>query len=293
MLAGGVIWHLWENILPNNKTKLSTFYQERCLRIFPLYLYIVALTSLFLVLTQYANPQFQLISTLNNLLIIPLNYYMLTDSVILTELSWSLIPQAWSLGAELQAYLLLPIILKYKKTKYLLLIMSAIIYAAANLNYLHPDYFGYRLIPGVLFIFIIGALIKEEQTKKTSYLHTILFFSLAVSSYALLKNLNNLQYGYAQETLIGLIIGIPILSYANRSVIRLPKHALIGSLAYGVFLAHFLVIWLLDYSLIFKAETLNYYLALIIITLLIAYSGVKLVDEKISIIRRKVSEKSG
>ena len=175
ILAGYVVAHLWEDIIPNgpndqdSKDRLYRFYKDRALRILPLYIYAAFLTILFLLITGYANPQFSIIKLVNNFLIIPLNYFMFIDNTILTTTpdGW-LIPPAWSLGTELQAYILLPFIFLFKKLKIVLVIFSFCIYLTANLSIINPDYFGYRLIVGVFFIFVAGIAIQLIQNSKTS-----------------------------------------------------------------------------------------------------------------------------
>jgi peptidoglycan/LPS O-acetylase OafA/YrhL len=286
MLAGGVVTHLWHDVLPAGNNKLRRFYQDRLLRIFPLYLYIATLTILFLLITGYSQPHFTPQALLNNALIIPLNYYMVIDSNILGDPSWWLIPQAWSLGAELQAYLLLPLILIYKRLKIALFIISIIIYTAANLNIIHTDYFGYRLLPGVFFIFIIGSIIKESQTAQKISTPMILL-SVTAITYSLFAYFNAFKQVYTQETLLGLLIGIPLLIASGRTTIKLPMNKLAASLSYGVFLSHFLVIWFLDYNKLPATDTATYYCSLIMLTIVLSYSGTILIEKRINAVRMR------
>lgn len=161
ILAGYVVSNLYLNILSNTKHKTLEFYKDRLKRIYPLYLYTLTLTIIFLLLTNYANPKYTLLNIFSNFTIIPLNYYMYLDNTVLQNPSWWLIPPAWSLGTELQAYILLSIVLIFRKLKYIFAILTIIIYTLANFNYLHPDHFGYRFIIGVFFIFLIGSSIQK------------------------------------------------------------------------------------------------------------------------------------
>ncbi len=287
MLAGGVVTHLWHDIIPQGKGKLRAFYIDRILRIFPLYLYVAGLTVIFILITGYGDPHFQPLITLSNIVIIPLNYYMFIDNTILSSPPWRLIPQAWSLGTELQAYLLLPFILMYKKAILPILAISFMLYTAANLNVIHTDYYGYRLLPGILFIFLIGGILKQEQKKATRPIRSNWLFLIAVTNYLIFHYASLFQHVYTQETLIGIIIGIPLLRLTSTSSIRLRYNKVAASLSYGVFLSHFLVIWFLDYSGSIEKGTLEYYIALMILTLVIAYSGIKLIEERVNIIRMR------
>jgi len=291
MLAGGVVTHLWHDILTDGKGKLLHFYKDRVLRIFPLYLYVALLTILFLLMTGYAEPRFSVITLLNNTLIIPLNFYMVIDNTILSEPSWWLIPQAWSLGTELQAYLLLPLVLIYKRVKWLLFIFSIFVYMAANLTYIHTDYFGYRLIPGVFFIFIIGSMIKDGQKTKSNIVAALLMAAVLIT-YGLFDYFDAFKQVYTQETLLGLLIGVPLLVLTGTTTVRLPLNKLAASLSYGVFLSHFLVIWLLDYYNVLITNTILYYGLLISLTLVISYSGTKLIETRINALRMRSKPKS-
>lgn len=288
MLAGGVVTHLWQNILQDGQGKLLHFYKDRMLRIFPLYIYMALLTLLFIVVTGYGNPHFSPTAIISNILIIPLNYYMVFDNAILTEPKWWLIPQAWSLGAELQAYLLLPIVFIYKRIRLPIFIASFTVYMLANLGVINTDYFGYRLLPGILFIFILGGMIKEAQTSKKKITWLVVFFMALITMYALFAFNNAFQHVYTQETLIGLLIGIPLLTLAGQSTLELPFNKMAGSLSYGVFLSHFLVIWVLDYSQLIQKATTLYYIALIALAALIAHSGKTLVELKVDRIRTRL-----
>jgi peptidoglycan/LPS O-acetylase OafA/YrhL len=167
LLAGHVVSHLWDNVLPSGKNRLWRFYRDRVLRIMPLYLYVIGLTLVFLAVTGYGNPDYGLFRLLGNFLVVPVNYYMVLDTTILTNPSWALIPVAWSLGAELQAYVILPLILMSRFWKAGLIAGSLIVYFLANTGGLHPDYFGYRLVCGVFFMFAAGSCIQRTGRRST------------------------------------------------------------------------------------------------------------------------------
>ena len=120
ILSGYVVTHLWDNIFPEKPNRLWFFYRDRILRIFPLYLYVFSVTLAFVFFTGYGQPDFVPSKLLANAFIVPLNYFMWYDTTILTDPAWCLIPPAWSLGAEEQAYLLLSVLLVVRPLKYLL-----------------------------------------------------------------------------------------------------------------------------------------------------------------------------
>ncbi len=264
ILAGFVVSYLYSFIIPNSKYKILLFYKNRIKRIFPLYLYILILTILFLLITNYGNPNFNLIKLIYNITIIPLNYYMYIDSTILTNPSWCLIPPAWSLGTELQAYILLPFAIISLKFRYFSLFFSIIVYTLANFTLLQPDYFGYRFIIGVFFIFLIGTSIQESK-----YISLILIWISTLILILTLIYLHLDRIAYARETSIGILIGIPLIYLLSKVKRKLPFNSLFGSLSYAIFLSHFLSIWIIEYFLS-KKETIS----IVILTILISFSGI-------------------
>jgi len=281
ILAGYVVSHLYHDILPDGKYKLFYFLKDRILRIFPLYLYVIAVTVLFLLLSDFGDPHFTFIKTLNNLLIVPLNYYMYIDSAILTEPKWWLIPPAWSLGTELQAYIVLALLFSFQKYKRTFVLFSFIIYILANFSIIHPDYYGYRFLVGVLFIFLIGTYIQKKEYKFPYFIWGFILFVLVPFFYFT----DSFSPTYTRETFLGLVVGIPLVSFLSRTKIKLPFNALLGSLSYGLFLSHFLAIWILHYFKIHFSLQIYDIFFIFFIANLIALVGVKYVEKHIEPLR--------
>lgn len=276
LLAGFVVSKVYRDHLHD----LKSFYLDRFWRIYPLYFYVLLLTILFLGWSGFGAPRWDFLAMMANLLIIPLNYYMYYDSTILSAPAWCLIPPAWSLGAELQAYLILPLLWRLSPLPRLIIIaLSLLIYLSANLTLLHPDHFGYRLLPGVLFIFYLGAILHRAEGLER---HLPLLTLLLVSALALTLHLTDLwsRATYAKETILGLILGIPLL-YLGRYAKKLPYDSLLGSLSYGIFLTHFLAIWLLEISP-FSLQGYPYYASLLILSLLLALPGVLYIEKAVN-----------
>ncbi len=290
ILAGHVVARLWRDIIPGGRGKILRFYTDRLLRIFPLYLFVAFLTLLFLIATDYGQPQISLFKLLGNLVVIPLNFYMVMDTTILTTPNWCLIPPAWSLGAELQAYLVLPLVFACPRLKLLLVAGSLGIYLAASFSIIHPDYFGYRLVPGVFFIFALGCAL-ESTRKENHYSRFDMVFPWAIwggigSLGILLLALKMFGGGYTRETFIGLLAGIPVVYALGRSSLRLPGNALMGGLSYGVFLSHFPVIWWLDYTGYVQPASVAYVPAVTLGALGVAGLGMILVERPVEGVRR-------
>jgi len=279
IFAGSVVTYVWHDIIPDRKNKIFLFYKNRVLRIFPLYLYAMVLTLFFLMATSYGTPSYQILPLINNILIIPLNYYMFIDSTVIKNPDWNLVPPAWSLGTELQAYILLPIIFCFKWLGRLLVFISFIIYMMANFSYIETDYFGYRLLPGVFFIFFIGSHLRNCVEKKNSYFSLLIFYAAAIFYLGSVME-QNISVPYIEETLLGLIIGIPLAIGLMKLKHRLKYDQQAGALSYGVFLMHFLVIWWIDFMQIMPSIGIKYYLTVIFLTISIAGCGVLIVEKR-------------
>lgn len=222
----------------------GAFYLDRAVRLLPQYFFYIGLTlawyffsrteTLFLSHPPTAGDLF------NNLLIVPLNFYMFNGSDHFT-----LIPPAWSLGAEVQFYLIAPFILIWPKRVLAAALLSLSIYLAALGGLINSDWFGYRLLPGTLLFFLLGAYLQQlhqrQQSRRAAAITTLVAL-LAISTMGALLSYGTLRLPYNFETLIGLLFGITLLCIlATRA--RTRWDSLAGDISYGVFLNHFLILW--------------------------------------------------
>lgn len=269
--------YVMTGLIRKHYSRISTvphFYLDRAMRLLPHYFVIVCLTLLWFDLTDHYTDFITLepswIQYLNNVLIVPLNYSMFNHAA-----EFTLIPPAWSLGAEIQFYFILPFILLFSIRKPVIGI-SLGVFLCAVFGLIDTGWYGFRLLPGVLFIFLIGSLLfdhrKEIQTRlfSTPLLRTI-FLSLALLT-AVLVVTQHIFDGYNREVLLGLALGIVVISLlAHRP--RKPLDEFFGNISYGVFLNHFLVKWTVfngvvsGFSIVFYVglsmflATIIYYLA--------------------------------
>lgn len=283
ILAGFVVSHLYTEIFAQRKNKLVLFYRDRFLRIYPMYLYVLILTIIFLLITSFGNPKFTFLNMFNNLTIIPLNYYMYIDSTVLTNPKWWLIPPAWSLGTELQAYLFLPFVFIYKRVKIILALLSLFVYIIANFSIINPDYFGYRLLVGVFFIFLLGSSIQGYKKNDKIFIYSVwilLLLLVPVLSYT-----GSFSPTYTKETLIGLLFGMPLVLFLSKTKKKLLFNTFFGALSYGFFLSHFLAIWILKYSNLASKIPFYHICQVTAISLFIAIIGVYCIEKKIDRVR--------
>jgi len=294
ILAGFVVSHIYDDILPSSPYKTLYFYKDRILRIFPLYLFILVTTLLFVILTGFGDFHLSSKTLFANLTIIPLNFYMYTDFSVLQDSrgSWWFIPPAWSLGTELQAYILLALLIPRPKLKYIAFLISFFIYIIANLSYLHPDYFAYRFIIGVLFIFITGHMLQKatHRFKKPTSFEAISPYLVWISTlllYIYFHYTNSFSPTYTKETLIGLLVGIPTVFILAKLPYKLSIDKLAGSLSYSVFLSHFLFIWIFEYFSYFITHSLFYIFTLLFCTLSFSYLATIFIEKPIQNYRLK------
>lgn len=241
ILSGFVVASLLADNFPSRSDVLA-FYFERFLRLAPLY-YFFLLMGYLAFLYGVASPWLvgppDTTLWIANLLIIPLDFYMFFERIN----GFFLIPVAWSLGLEIQFYLLAPWLLRTPFMLFVTLAASFAIHAAANLGWLHTDWFGYRLLCGTLFMFLSGAMLFHSRTV-SRWLPLLL--SLWIAELVLIIScgiLGRWQGTFSLEMGLGFVVGLPVLAL----LARIPRKRFddwLGNLAYGVFLSHFAVMWL-------------------------------------------------
>jgi peptidoglycan/LPS O-acetylase OafA/YrhL len=249
VLSGSVVASLLGK--PFSGLPLHRFYLERLLRIFPTYYYFLGLSFAFVIITGFGHPVFTFLNIMGNLLVVPLNYVNFPHWVVLTGKSFPLIPTAWSLGAELQAYLVLGLALRSGPIARMGLgFLSLFIFGLAGTRMLNPDLWGYRLLPGIFFMFLAGAYLTTPKTDGGFFalLERLfpVFAWLAVSLISL-----RCYWTGKQEILpvaLGFLIGLPVVALALRTNAKLPFNHLLGDLSYGIFLAHIPVLWFLEWG---------------------------------------------
>jgi peptidoglycan/LPS O-acetylase OafA/YrhL len=245
ILAGHVVAKLWSRQEELAFTeRVSWFYRDRFLRIYPLYMLALTMSvglwwlgakSIFLA----ANPSFW--SWLSNILIVPLNFYMFTGGN-----DFMLVPPAWSLGAEIQFYILLPLLLSNRYVAWVFSLVTFGCYLGAQLGLLNPDFYGYRLLLGVGFIFMLGVLAHRDDSISRTGIGIVWTGSAIYVAYLA-------QTGHSAvfnlDVALGIAVGLPLLLL----FIKFPRFGRLGviqryagEMSYGVFLFHFPVIWLLQ-----------------------------------------------
>ncbi len=218
---------------------VGLFYYERLLRLLPLYLFFMAVAAWARPLDLEAlSPWKAIYVVASNFLIVPLNYQMLTPW--LTDRM--LVPPAWSLGLELQFYLLAPLVCLSRKVMHRAMIVSVLFYIAVSsfLSLPYSDWLGYRFIVATLFMFLSGACLYQANYLNLPLLKVMWGGVAGLLFYTVLGG--RLAIPYVLETTMGYLIGLPLVMF----LARIPRHGIdewLGRVAYGVFLCHFSLIW--------------------------------------------------
>lgn len=226
------------------------FYLDRLARIYPQYAVYAGAAALWFFsvgehtyfLSRTPDPA----DWLNNLLVVPLNYFMYNGSDRFT-----LVPPAWSLGVELFFYALAPLLWRYWTIAIWTALCSLFVQALAWHGVLQSDWWGYRLLPGVLWIFLLGMGMHRLQKAHSNGLRKLpLLAPLFVAVvWAYLSSTGRLMQPYHREVLLGVALGVPLVHWLSLVVLPLPQlDQRLGDLSYGIFLNHFLLVWLLGLS---------------------------------------------
>lgn len=247
------------------------FYVERAARLLPLY-YAFVLVGAVIAAIGVITPALQGHGTvgqwIGNLTIIPLNFYMLFPELD----SFQLIPPAWSLGLEIQFYLLAPWLLRSSRWMLIAMAVTGAIAAAAYLGLLHTDWFGYRLLFGNLCIFLSGAWLYRIQHEKASAAPMLFAWGICLALWLVTRVLGTWGTPFTFEVLTSYLLGLPLLAWLGRQP-RKKWDDHLGELAYGAFLGHFAVLWTFQYLgwLTPPGRPLFTYLALVLATALIGH----------------------
>lgn len=221
--------------------RIPVFYLDRALRLYPqLLLYMVLTIAIILIIhPRHVHLQdLSLTKLLLNLLIVPVNFYQLDWGGLSTCV---LLP--WSLGLEVTFYLAVPFILQFN-LRLAACALSVGVFILAYFGVLNTDLFGYRLLPGTLFLFLVGSLLFRRDTPAdTRMLMGVI--ALTVAGFAGLILRPALQAPFNTEVIAGLLISIPAVAWLSRHQFGAIDD-LLGNISYGVFLNHPLILYVVD-----------------------------------------------
>lgn len=252
------------------------FYAERAARLLPLY-YALMLAGALIVLAGGIQSEFlQGRGTSSqwwaNLLIVPQNYSMFSQHLE----HFLLVPPAWSLGLEIQFYLLAPWLLRRQHAILMAMAATWAVAAMAHLGLLHADWFGYRLLCGNLYIFLSGVWLYRMHHAQASPVPLLGMWGLCLVLFAGTGWLGKWGTPFTFEVLLGYLLGLPLVAWLGQQP-RKPWDDQLGQLAYGAFLSHFAVLWLApQFGLIaLPGRPLGSYITLVLAAALIGHMVVE------------------
>ena len=237
LISGFVMTSLIERNYTSTE-KIPLFYLDRALRLYPQFLlYFVASCAVIYYLLpgtpQAAELTFKTIA--QGLAMLPLGFYMFGVG------GTQILPAAWSLGLEVCFYLVIPFLIIFK-ARGVAFALSVMVFMVACLGYINTDVYGYRLLPGVLFIFLCGSYLYKPQGKGLAIaLGTALVAALIFA--AIMAGLIE-RRPFNAEVTAGIALDIPAVYLLT----RLGYHRIdefLGNISYGVFLNHFVVMYFL------------------------------------------------
>lgn len=286
LISGFVMTGLVRSYYPEYR-KVPMFYLDRLARILPQYLLFFVLTAAAYFLFDISSPYLSTVSWAGmaaNLLVIPLNFFMYSQTIA----GCAFIPQAWSLGLELTFYLLFPVIL-ISGRRNVWLVLSLLMWFFAAFGVVDSDVWGYRLLPGTLFIFLIGSCIFDNQ--KPSFRHPAVIMSVLMvcCTLPLLYGLDKMALPYNFEVITGLLLGAAVLFFLSGCE-RNKWDDWLGNLSYGVFLCHFLVIWVID--LLHIPRDAGGYALMLAASILLAQFGYVLIEHPVLQWRHNIRQRS-
>lgn len=265
-ISGYLMSLSYERFQAKTAHPVRAFYTDRIIRLYPAYLLVFVASALF----YWLSPKLTGLRPVNliELLIIPNNYTQLAAHKINL-----VIPPSWSLGAELQFYLLLPLLLKINRQFRVVLLYTFVILhlCALSLSGVLGDYstaclklsqracearasdlIGYRYLFFVGVVFLLGNIAHEIYEKKSLHegiLHSVMAayvfgFFLIFPVGKMLGNENTFA------VLLGMMLFIPLslhtLQQLRTGVPSGKVDKWLGKLAYPLFLSHFLGQWIVD-----------------------------------------------
>lgn len=263
--------------------KIPAFYLDRALRLQPQYIFYLSACTIYYFIFGIDSALLKSISVesfILNALIIPTNFYM-TDFFK----GMLIMSPAWSLGLEACFYLIIPFLL-ILKLRMVGFICSFVVFLLAYSALIHTDYFGYRLIPGTLFIFLLGSYLADDSGRSKAVITVTFVASLSMLVSTLGFGINRIPYN--AEVLAGIVIGLPIIAL----LIHLKRSSLddeLGNISYGVFLNHLLLIWIWQ-RLGMGTSTLPNLVLLLLVSTVLGWATYRLIERPVILLRRRLRQ---
>jgi peptidoglycan/LPS O-acetylase OafA/YrhL len=218
--------------------KVGLFYLDRALRLYPQFLFYFVVSCAVIYFLLPGTPQAAELTLRNivaSLPIVPLGFYMFGAA------GAEILPPAWSLGLEMCFYLLIPFLIIYR-ARGVAFALSIAVFIAACLGFIDTDLYGYRLLPGVLFMFLCGSYLYQPQAKGLA-IAAGTAVAAALVFVAIIAGLIE-RRPFNAEVTAGIALGVPAVYLLTKLNFHRVDDVL-GNISYGVFLNHFVVMYFL------------------------------------------------
>jgi peptidoglycan/LPS O-acetylase OafA/YrhL len=201
-----------------------------------------------------------------------------------------LIPATWSLGLEACFYLAAPFVIigLSRPWRHLVIAGSVAVYLCAYAGVLNPDMYGYRLLPGTLFIFMVGAAMARPGLCHPR-LPLLVFAGAVLLLGLLLLDATIYARPLVKEVLLGIVLGIPAVAVLRRLVFG-AADAWLGNISYGLFLNHVPCRWVAEASLGITSWSGPEFLALMLVSSALAWVSYHLVEQPALRWRRRLRQ---
>ena len=147
----------------------------------------------------------------------------------------------------------------------------------------YEDALGYRLLPGVFFIFLVGCKLNYYEIRNSKILILTLIILIFLLAYVIQDNLY--EYIYIKSVIIGTLIGTIILNFIKKNKSN-KIDLFFGNISYGIFLNHYIIINILNNEFNFYANSFLNLIVIILISFFTSLLSFYLIEKKVTEIRR-------
>ena len=264
--------------------KAPLFYLDRMGRIFPQYLLYLALTVVLvarqLIVPVGAGSGCGAGEIALNIAVLPLNWSRMVSP------DCFYLPQAWSLALELTFYLIVPFLIASRRLMRALACLSFAVFVASVATVIDPDIYGYRTLPGTLFMFVAGMALARRELMPRWFPPAVWLAGLGFLAMLLIESGLH-EANVSRDVVIGFVLGFPAVAALRRlAPSRLDE--MFGNLSYGLFLNHVLVLDVLEQVMGVRIDSPARLLVLIVAATFAALVTFYAVEKPVLTLRRSL-----